>query len=178
MASKSSIRKLPPELRKELDRLLSDGRLTLREITDHVRLLGADVSKSAVHRYSQDFERVARDIRMAREVAAAVGKDLEETNGNVGRLAVESLQALVLRAQMQIEDEEGRINAKMLVGLSQAARDLASALKGSVETELKIRAQAAKDAAKAAAKVGAEQGLSTETIETIKERILGIARAT
>lgn len=176
MGQRSSIRRLPRELREELDALLSDGRWTIRDITAKLRELGAEVSKSAVHRYSQDFERVARDIRLAREMAVAIGRELEAVpDGDAGRLAIESLQTLVLRARMQLANED-ELDIQELSFLSRAAKDLAAALKANVDTELKIRAKAAKDAADAATEVAKASGLSAETVDAIRERILGIAR--
>lgn len=176
--ARSSIRRLPPELRAELDRLLADGRHTIRDVAAHLRELGADVSKSAVHRYSQDFERVAKDIRLAREMAVAIGRELEAVpDGDSGRLVIESLQTLILRARMQLADsEQGDLDIKELSHLSRAAKDLQAALKSNVEVELKIRTRAAQDAAEAAEEVGRAEGLTEGTIDQIRAKILGIAQ--
>lgn len=174
--ARSTIRRLPPELRAELDRLLADGRHTIRDVTAHLQKLGADVSKSAVHRYSQDFERVAKDIRLAREMATAISSELEQMpDGDAGRLAIESIQTLLLRARIQLGDQE-ELSMKELADLSRAAKDLSSALKANVDVELKIRARAAKEAADAAEEVGRAEGLTSTTVDAIRERILGIAR--
>lgn len=175
MGRKSSIRKLPEELRAELDRLLRDGKHTLVEITAHLRSLGAGVSKSAVHRYSQDFEALASDIRIAREMAQAIGQELEGVDGDAGRLAIESLQALLFRARRQLSDA-GDIDIESFGLLARATKDLQAALKSNVDTELKIRERAARDAAAAAERVASEEGLSASTIDSIKASILGIAR--
>lgn len=176
MGKRSSIRQLPTELRAELDALLADGRFTIRDITDKLRELGADVSKSAVHRYSQDFERVAKDIRLAREMAIAIGRELEAVpDGDSGRLVIESLQALLLRARMQLADGD-ELDVQELSFLARAAKDLASALKSNVDTEIKIRSKAVRDAADAAEEVAKAEGLSAGTIDAIRAQILGIAR--
>lgn len=174
-SKRSSIRQLPEELRREVDRLLADGKYTIRQVTDHVRAMGADVSKSAVHRYSQDLEDVARDIRYAREMASAIGKELGAGGGDAGRMVIESMQALLLRARMQL-GAEAELDPKAVGSLAAAARDLAIAFKSNVDTELKVRQQAAKDAAKAFSEAATERGLSSETVGAIKERILGIAK--
>lgn len=176
MSGASSIKRLPPELRKELDRLLGDGRLTIREITAHMQQLGASVSKSSVGRYSQDYERVAANIRMAREMAQAIGRELDVmSDGDAGRLAIESLQATLLRVQMRlVEDDE--LDAKMIADLARAAKDLASGMKSSVEVEIKVRDRAAREAARAAETTARSEGLSESTVEKIKASILGIAR--
>jgi hypothetical protein len=176
MGTKSTIRRLPDELRKEIDRLLADGRHTIRDVTAHLQSMGAAVSKSAVHRYSQDFERVAQDIRLAREMANAIGRELEAVpDGDSGRLVIESLQALLLRARMQISNAD-ELDVDDFAKLSRAAKDLAAALKSNVDTELSIRKRVAAEAAEAAETVATEQGLSGTTVEAIKARILGIVK--
>src|SRR5437868_4546050 len=82
MPKKSHLRTLAPELRDELDRLLRDGRHTIRQVTDHLRALGVQTSKSSVHEYSQEFERVMEDVRRTREFARAVGAELVEVGQN------------------------------------------------------------------------------------------------
>jgi hypothetical protein len=176
MPPRSKVRQLPQELRAELDRLLSDGRLGIREVTDHLRKLGADVSKSAVHRYSQDFERIAEDIRLSRQMAEALGRELEQVPGDAGRLAIESLQALLLRARMQLGSDADGIDLEDFGRLARACKDLESARKSNVDVEIRIRERTARDAADAAAQVATEQGLSEGTVEAIRARILGIAQ--
>jgi hypothetical protein len=176
MASKSSVRKLPDELRVEIDRLLRDGKFTLVQITEHMRALGADISKSAVHRYSQDFERMTEDIRLTREMARAVGRELkDDVEGNATQMLVESMHALLLKARMQVSDS-GDIDAGAVSDLCKAVKDLQVASKSSVEMRLKMRAEAAREAAAVVDDVVTKQGLSADTVQAIKERILGIGK--
>jgi len=176
MPSKSTIRKLPDELRAEVDRLLRDGKVTLVQIVEHLRAMGADVSKSAVHRYSQDYERMAEDIRLTREMARAVGREVrDDVDGNATQMLVESLHALLLKSRMQLADS-GDIDAKSVSDLAKAVKDLQTASKSSAEMRLKLREQVAREAAQVVDEVAPKEGLSTATIETIKERILGIGR--
>lgn len=173
---RSSIDKLPRELRDELERLLQTPSLTILQITDHMKLLGADLSKSAVHRYSQHFERITEDIRLTREMARAVGRELEDLDGGDStQLLVESLQALLLRARMQLSESE-EVEPAAVGFLAKAVKDLQTAQKSSVDMQLKLRQQVAKEAAKAAEETAVAQGLSSETVELIKARILGIAQ--
>lgn len=174
MGRKSSITKLPRELRTELDRLLVDGKHTIAEVVQHLQGMGGDVSWSAVQRHSVKLEDVARDIRLSREMAQAIGRELADVpDGDNGRLVIESMQALLLRARMQISSES-ELNVKEVAAIAAAVRDLQSALRLNVETEMKIRDRVAKEAARAAADVATERGVSAETVTAIKERILGI----
>jgi len=172
----STITRLPQELRSQLDRLLTQGKFTLVEITDHMRQLGADVSKSAVHRYSQHHEKIASDIRLTREMANAIGRELEDVTGDSGRLVIESMQAILLRARMQIASGE-EIDPKQLGELARAAKDLQHALKLNVDTEIKIRERVVKEAADVVEKAATAEGLSAATVTAIKEKVLGIGRS-
>ena len=172
----SSITRLPPELRKELDRLLGEGR-TYEDIVASMRGLGTQVSRSAVGRYSLEWRSVRDRLRLSREMAQAIGRDLEDVDGDAGRLAIESINGLLLQAMLETTSD-GPIDPNTIATMSRAARDLQSALKSNVDMELKVRERAAKDAAKAAELVATEQGLSAPTVEAIKASILGIARRT
>jgi len=167
---------LPNDLRVEIDRLLRDGKFTIVQITEHMRTMGADVSKSAVHRYSQDFERMTEDIRLTREMARAVGRELkDDVEGNATQMLVESMHALLLKARMQLSDS-GDIDAGSVSDLAKAVKDLQVASKSSVEMRLKLRAEFAREAAAAVDEVATKQGLSADTVQSIKERILGIGK--
>lgn len=169
----NNIRQLEEPVRAELDRLLRERKFTISEITLHLRSLGAVVSRSAIGRYSQRFDRVAKDIRMAREMATAMGKELELVDGDTGRLAIESLQALVLRCQMQIGDDD-EPDQKKVAELARAAKDLQLALRANVETELKIRERVTKEAIAAADDVVKRKGLSDDVAREFRERLMGV----
>ncbi|HXS19479.1 MAG TPA: phage protein Gp27 family protein, partial [Polyangiaceae bacterium] len=63
MTRRKPLRGVAPEIKREIDRLLSDEKMTITQITDRLRGLGANVSRSAVGRYAQVHERMASDIR-------------------------------------------------------------------------------------------------------------------
>lgn len=174
--SRSSIKQLPDDLREEVDRALLDGRLTLRQIVDLVRQKGAAVSLSAMGRYSQTFEEIAQELRFTREMATSVGKSLENTDGDAGRLVIESLQSLLLRARMQVANAD-QLDSEEVGKLARAAKDLQQALKANVEVELKVRDRALKDAAAAIASEGAEKGLSADVVEAFQQRVLGLRKS-
>lgn len=170
----SSITQLDGEVRSELDRLLTEGKFTITDITKHLQRLGAPVSRSAVHRYSQHQEQIASDIRYTREMATAIGRELEDVSGDAGRLVIESMQALLLRARMEMAEGD-EIDPKSLGELTRSAKDLQHALKLNVETEVKIRERVLAQAAGAVEEVAKSEGFSAETVDMIKRKILGLA---
>lgn len=173
MGRKSSIRKLHPDLRREIDRLLDDERFTLEQVTDHMRTLGAEVSKSAVQRYNVQFQELRQELRVVREMSDTVGRELGESDDHT-RLIVESLQALLIKARMQHNGKD-EIDDRSLKNLTESARNLAVALKSSVDTELKVRERFAREAAAEVEKEAKSEGLSADTIERVKAKILGLA---
>lgn len=173
--SRSSLKKLPREILDECNRLLQDGRYTIVQVTEHLQQLGADVSKSSVHRYSQQLAKFTEDIRLAREISNAVGRelaDLDDSNGT--EVLVESLQALLMRVRMQQSAED--VDADTVAMMARAVKDLQAAQKSSVDMRLKLRQQIAKEAAKVAEVTGKQHGLTADTIEAIKAGILGVAQ--
>lgn len=163
-----------PEARARLHQMIDEGR-EFRDMADAMRELGVDTSKSALHRYAQsEYEPLARAIRWSREMATAVVDDLGADTGDSLRLLVESLTAacLELRLKMEGDDELDLKVIKQLVGMG---RDLGLAFKSTVDSQLQIRRQVAKDAAEAAGEVAQAQGLSATTVDAIKAAILGIA---
>ena len=181
MPPKSKIKALPPQIRKELDRLLAGGAHTLDQVVAHLRQLGAPVSRSAVGRYSQEFEEVAAHIRESREIAGAFARELGEVpEGDMGRVLIEIVHRLVFKASVAKLRDGDAIDAVDAARLAKAIKDLAAGSKIGLDTEIKIREQVAAETARQAAgeaeAVGREKGLSAETVEAIKSRILGIKR--
>ena len=114
MGRKSTLRRLPPEIRAEINRILSEGRLTLDELLEHLRSIGVEgVSRSALGRQKQKIDKIAAKLRQSREMTEAlvreIGPAVEE--GQQGRLLVEVLRRLVfdhLEKRLTSEDEESQ----------------------------------------------------------------------
>lgn len=177
MPNKSKIRLLPAELRKELDRLFTEDKEGVREIAAYLKERGFEISKSAVGREKQKFEAVAKHIRdsqiMAQAIVAEAGDALDP---NVGRLVGHSLQGLLLQAQREHVSDDGTVDLKALGSMSESFRNICTGMKSNVDAELKLRAAFAKEAAKAVERVAGERGLSEDTIDVIKQAVLGVAK--
>lgn len=164
----SSITRLPPELKAEVDRLLES--MTLEQIVQHMRKLGVNLSKSAVHRHSMDWRATGDFMRRFRQMANTIGTELPDMNGDASRLAVEALQAMLMQAVTAIIESGKDIDHKHLQALSSTAKDLAFALKANVDAELKVRERAMKDVQKVAEK----RGLSADILADLKGAVLGV----
>lgn len=179
MAKRSFATKLPKDLREEMDRLIVAGAVSVDDLWAFLRGKGVDVGRSSVHRHMQSVEEVAADMRKAREAAAAIVEKLgpDAADGSLGALLIEIVQNIAFKiAQDRLRDPEGPgLNMEDLMFLTSAVQKLASAQKTDADRLLKIRQELAKDAAKAVEKAGKSAGLTSETIETIKHAVLGVA---
>lgn len=162
--------------------MIAKGDLTIDELVAWCNAQQATaVSRSAMGRYVQSFEDVARELRLVREMSLAMKSELEDVpDADGGRLIIESLQALLLRVRMQIANGD-EISPEDLNYLTRSAKDLASAMKSNVDTEIKVRDRVAREAAtlvdKAEAAAAKTGGLTTEGIAKLKAEILGLRRA-
>lgn len=186
MPRKSTVRRLPPELREQIGALLEQGR-TLTEIKAALDQLGAEVSRSALGRYKQHLDKVGEKLRRSREVAEAlIAKLGAAPESKALRLNVELMQGAILDLLLKINEEGcGDEDAKSVALEPQGAMLLGKALdhlsrasKADAELIGKIKEQADAAARKAAADTAAtaarKGGLSAESVEAIKREILGI----
>ena len=177
MTKRRPLRDLDPTIKAELDRLLTDGKHTIRQVTQHLQQLGASVSKSAVHRYSVDFEHAAESVRYAREMAVALGKEVGASlNSDTGRVTIELLHGQLLKLIVQLSREDS-VDPEAMLRLARSIHELEISTKLNTDTVFKVRAQALKDAANAAEEAATAEGLSNSTIDAIKARILGVKDA-
>lgn len=163
----SKIAQLPDALLAEVHALLEAGH-TYAEIAEQLHAWGHAVSKSAVGRYSQQFlERQRLVSETAEKAAALVGAvgnlDLEEA---AARLSLD----LVVRKLLDITELEATDD---LVGvMSTIARmQTAAVTRERWKTDVAKRARAAADEV---TKTTLAEGLSTDVVNEIRARILGI----
>jgi hypothetical protein len=188
MPRKSTVRRLPPELREQIGALLDEGR-TLDEITAHLKQLGAEISRSSLGRYKQHLDKVGEKIRRSREVAdALIAKLGAAPESKSTRLNVElmhgALLDLLLKVNEDGEDEEGgegkgvTLEPMGAMLLAKALDHLSRASKTDADLVGKIREQAEAAARKAAAETAVtaarKGGLSAESADAIRREILGI----
>jgi len=187
MARPSSIDRLEPEIREAIGRLRQHGK-TLDEILDHLRGMEIEVSRSALGRHVQAMEKVGERLRRSRAVSEALVRQLGDApESKTARLNIEMMHSFVFDFLASAEDAEGEegaaakammrdpkamsLFAESVQRLTQASRTNADFV-AKVEDRAMARAKAG--AAKAAEAAARAQGLSAETIATIKASILGV----
>jgi hypothetical protein len=175
MPRKSTIDRLGPEVRDAIGRLLDQGR-TLDEILGHLDGMSVEVSRSALHRYTQRIAAAGEKVRQSQVISEAVIRRFGDGPENkAARLNIQLLQTAVFDLLMKDETET---DAETALKLSKALSNLATASRADADVGEKAERRAAERATKAAAtaaeKAGREKGLSAETIAAIKANILGV----
>jgi hypothetical protein len=173
----SSITQLDPTIKEAVDTAIREGRLTIEQIVKLIADQGGDASRSAVGRYVKNNKERMEEYRQAAQTAAVwVDKIGKEPDGDVGRLVLEMLRMVAFRSISSIDEAA----PEDLMFLAKAMKDIAGADKLVVDREMVVRKLIAAKAEKVAGEVAAtarKAGLSDETIDLIKKKILGVADA-
>ena len=177
MPQRSKIEQLPPELLEQVNRLLEKA--TIEQVVDQMKQLGVQLSSSAVGRHKKKIEEVARHLRDSRVIAEAIGKRIEDQpDDRMAALTIELLHGQIMRLAMASEDGEPvKLEIKEILALAESLRSLASANKTNADRALKVRKEAVEKALKAAdeqMKNAGQPGMSAETVDNIKRKILGL----
>ncbi len=185
MPARSTIKRLPPEIREQIGTLLGEGR-TLDEILAHLRELGAsDVSRSALGRYKQRLDKVGEKIRRSREISEAIIAKLGSgPESKALRLNAELMHGVITDLILKVSEEDTESEGAdgitldpmgaMLLG--KALDHLARASKSDVDLVGKIKEQARKEAetkldkavAAAAGEAKREQLTPAEILQRVK----------
>ena len=176
MGRKSTVAALPKELVEACNALIREGR-TIDEILAALRELGADVSRSATARYVKGARESMEKYRLAQDAAKLwVEKFGAEPSGDVARLLPQMLQSLAYQTlrSMNASDDPAKTSDVML--MSRALRDMTDDRRAHIEVEKQMRAIRAElqRAAKDVEDVARQAGMSGETVDQIKTRILGV----
>lgn len=173
--------RLPKDLRTELDRLIAGGGLSVDDVWAWLKAREVEVGRSSVHRHMQTVEDVAREMREARETAAAVVQQLgpEAAEGQVGKLLIQVVQniAFKLAREQLTGGAEGGLGMEELMFLASTVQKLSSAEKTDADRISKLKAEALKEAAAKTDTLGKKLGWSAETARQVREEIMGVRRA-
>ena len=183
-----AIPKLPESVREALNGWLRDPAISQGEAADRTNALlaelsvGERVSRQVVNRYDLKMRAIGQRLKERREVADLwIGKLGSKPGGKVGHLVVEIIRGLAYDLSSKLEEEglEGKQIPQVIDQVSKLALmaqrvERASGL--SVSREEKIRQSEREKAAETAAETLSKQkGFSEDTIETVKQKILGVS---
>jgi hypothetical protein len=125
MAGKSSINRLPPQVKEYIQRLLREDRMTLDEmLTDlQERFPNQQApSRSALGRYKTGFDSMAAKLREQQANAEAlVGALGEDATDKTGVLLVQAISTLTYQATLDAHDKE-EVEIADVLALARAAK--------------------------------------------------------
>lgn len=184
MARRSTIKRLPRELREQISDLRENG-ATIDEIKAALDDLGARVSRSALGRHVKGLDQLAERVRRSREIAEVLVRRIGDAPENRQTQAnIELMHTAIQDLFMSGEDGEGgiQLDPENAMFLSRAIKDLAAAAKADVDNTLRLRKEAEKAAADKAMKA-AEKAMGTDDgkpvnraaiLKQIREEVYGI----
>lgn len=177
MARRSSIDGLPDDVRRWLDRALSDqGFAQYQQLEEALRDRGFGISKSAIHRYGQKLERRLGAIKASTEAAKiladATPDDQDARSGALTALIQTELFETLVNLQEADAADDPAERVKML---SAAARNIATLTRSSVNLK-RYQADAAERAradllAEQSSRLTAAKGVTEETKQAIRDAL-------
>ena len=159
---------LPPDVRREIDRLLVEGNATYEEISSYLASKGHDISKSAIYRYGRKFLIAYRKLRVVQDQSRALVADAGDDAMLLEEAAAKIFAQKILEAQL-----DGSFS---VLELPRLVSDFAKLQSSSIMRE-RLKAELRKKvtvAAEHAVKVARSGGLTEEKAAEIRKKILGI----
>lgn len=179
MARKSSIDRLPAEIKAEIGRLRQRG-ASIDEILKHLQAMpnaqAQSIKRSALGLHTQKLDQYAQLVGESRDMADALIERLgESTESKVARLNIEMMQAIIHRIFITPEGEAASFDAQELHFLARTLKDLGTARKSDIDAIERIEQRAREAAlAEAKSKMGAamkRKGLSADAIAEIEAEL-------
>ena len=187
MGQKSSIDRLPKDLREKLIKMLQDPAVTQLKVVSVINeATGYTVlSKSALNRYAIRMRRIAEKRRQAQEIAETYLEKVGADNRNkLGKVVNEIIRLVAFDLISEVDslgdDSKTKLKPEtvgdIVYKVSRALRDLEHAEKLNAERSSEIRKMALAEAAGIVKKEGTKAGFSPKGIETVQKKILGLGK--
>jgi hypothetical protein len=105
---------LPPDLKEELDRMLTEGTLhSCRQLAKWLGDNGFEISHAAIHKYGQKFERRLDSVRIATEQARIVCEQFKDDDKQMQNALMRLVQTRLFEVLSAAnETETGDANAE------------------------------------------------------------------
>lgn len=184
MARRSTIDKLPEDVRRWLERALNESGFSgYTELETLLRDRGYVISKSAIHRYGQKIERRYGAIRAATEAARMLTEGAADDQDARSEAVIALIQTELFESIVQLQEaEEGEIDHKDRVALlSKVAKNVATLSRASVnlkkyqaDIRREAREELLREQAAALDKAAKAQGLGEDQVRFWREKVLGI----
>lgn len=178
MPKRSTVKALPQAVKEWLDAALLENNFSgYSELEAELKARGYDISRSAVHRYGQALERRLASIKASTEAAKIISENIGDDKSSQSEAILEMVQSQVFEVLMKLESvKENEDPMERLAALSFVGKNI-SPLIGAAINLKRYRAQVkekAEAAAQAVETIVKKNGLTDETAEKIRQRILGV----
>ena len=180
MGRKSSVSRLDPEARKYLEKLIRDGRHTLDELLNAMRVKypAADISRSGIHRYRVGVEEMVGRMREIEAASAVLVGELGEGVGDkAGELLAQAVTTLATNAALNAHGND-KVSIKEVGELARAARAAMQArtmsLKEREAIEEHARRKLIEEQQNNLEKIAKTQGMSQEQVDFWVKEFLGV----
>lgn len=183
MARRSKVSGLPTEVLDDLNtQLVQRGFCDYEALSDWLKSLGFDISKSALHRHGSELEaefaEAMADARRTRALAKAAREDSDEDDGAMLSAASSIMQDSLLRVSLKLKNsgDDAASTAKSLSLVSRAFADVGrfdiARQKWQTEVRAKVNAKLANLEQQAAG--GGRAGYDLATLKRVREEIYGL----
>ena len=177
MAPRSKVHTLPPELKEWLDNeLIARGFGDYVQLAADLKARGADISKSALHRYGSPFEQRMAQLKMASEQARALVDAAPDEEDKLGAAVVRMTQEKIFNLLMELEVDPDKVDVnKLFKNAAEIGKASVTHKRFSMEARAAIEAEARRkllDEQKATLEaMGHQAGVTPETKQAIREAL-------
>ena len=173
MPARSKIDQLPPEIRQEFQQALITKNFSDYEgFESWFEERGYQVSRSAAHRFGQDFQGKCEAIRIATEQAKAIVSVVGDDKGDMNEALIRLIQQLTF--DILIKNEDADI-ASLLPKMGVMVAKLSKASVDQKKYAAEARKKALEEAADSIETTAKQEGVSSETIQKIRRDVLMMA---
>ena len=175
MPPRSSISRLPKDIREAFEKkLIAGGFADYDGLAAWLKEQGFEISRSAAHRYGQEFENKLSAIKIATEQAKAITEAVGDEEGAMGEALTRLCQEKAFNVLIKMEDLDPEQTNISKMGIMIARLNRAAVTQKKWAREVKDKAR---QAVKNIEEKGKARGLSPEAMKMIKEEIYGITGA-
>lgn len=170
MPRRSKVEQLPAEVKTWLDdALVANNFGKYRMLAEELKKRGCNLSKTALHRYGQDFEERLKTLRLVTEQARAVVKASPDDDGAVNDALVRLTQQKLFDLMMVLEvDPDGADLPK----LARAIAELGKASVAQKKWQAEARKKAIEEAANRIESAAEARGLNKDEVHFWRDQVL------
>jgi hypothetical protein len=170
MPTRSKVALLPEDIRAELERrLISSGFSNYDAIAKWLNEQNVDISRSAIHRFGQDFAAKCDAIRIATEQAKTIVSVVGDDEGNMNEALIRLIQQLSFDVLIKNQDADiAELLPKMGVMIAKLSKASVDQKKFSAE----VRKQTLEQAADVVGEMAKQQGLNEDQARFWREKVL------